>query len=110
MEGALKLWVVIVAVGAINYASRLSFIAFFARRTMPPLLARALRYVPPAMLMALIVPMVVAPAGGIEAINPRIPAAIVAGIVAWFTRSSLKTMVAGMAALWLLQAALARLG
>jgi branched chain amino acid efflux pump len=110
MEGALKLWVVIVAVGAINYASRLSFIAFFARRTMPPLLARALRYVPPAMLMALIVPMVVAPAGGIEVINPRIPAAIVAGIVAWFTRSSLKTMVAGMAALWLLQAALARLG
>ena len=110
MEGALKLWVVIVAVGAINYASRLSFIAFFARRTMPPLLARALRYVPPAMLMALIVPMVVAPAGGIEAINPRIPAAIVAGVVAWFTRSSLKTMVAGMAALWLLQAALTRLG
>jgi branched-subunit amino acid transport protein len=109
MEGTLKLWVVIVAVGAINYASRLSFIAFFARRTMPPLLARALRYVPPAMLMALIVPMV-APDGGIEAINPRIPAAIVAGIVAWRTRSSLKTMVAGMAALWLLQAALARLG
>ena len=110
MEGTLKLWVVIVAVGAINYASRLSFIAFFARRTMPPLLARALRYVPPAMLMALIVPMVVTPDGGIEAINPRIPAAIVAGIVAWFTRSSLKTMVAGMAALWLLQAAFARLG
>ncbi len=61
MEGALKLWIVILAVGALNYASRLSFIAFFARRTMPPLLARALRYVPAAMLMALIVPMVVAP-------------------------------------------------
>jgi branched-subunit amino acid transport protein len=110
MEGALKLWVVILAVGAINYASRLSFIAFFARRTMPPLLARALRYVPPAMLMALIVPMVIIPAAGIEAINPRIPAAIIAGAVAWRTRSTLKTMFAGMAALWLLQAFLARLG
>jgi branched-subunit amino acid transport protein len=110
MEGALKLWVVIVAVGAINYASRLSFIAFFARRTMPPLLARALRYVPPAMLMALIVPMVITPVAGIEAINPRIPAAIVAGIVAWWTRSTLKTMFAGMASLWLLQALLARFG
>ena len=64
MEGALKLWVVIVVVGAINYSSRLSFIAFFARRTMPPLLARALRYVPAAMLTALIVPMIVAPAVG----------------------------------------------
>jgi len=88
MEGALKLWAVILAVGAINYASRLSFIAFFARRTMPPLLARALRYVPPAMLMALIVPMVITPAAGIEAINPRIPAAIIAGAVAWRTRST----------------------
>jgi branched-subunit amino acid transport protein len=110
MEGALKLWVVILAVGAINYASRLSFIAFFARRSMPPLLARALRYVPPAMLMALIVPMVVARGVGIETINPRIPAAIIAGAVAWRTRSTLKTMFAGMASLWLLQAVLSRLG
>ena len=59
MEAALKLWAVIFAVGALNYLSRLSFIAFFARRTMPPLLARALKYVPAAMLTALIVPMVV---------------------------------------------------
>ncbi len=106
MEGALKLWVVILAVGAINYASRLSFIAFFARRSIPPLLARALRYVPAAMLMALIVPMVVAPGAGIETINPRIPAAIIAAAVAWRTRSTLKTMFAGMGALWLLQSLL----
>ena len=59
MEAALKLWAVILAVGALNYLSRLSFIALFARRTMPPLLARALRYVPAAMLTALILPMVV---------------------------------------------------
>ena len=110
MEGALKLWVVIVAVGAINYASRLSFIAFFARRTMPPLLARALRYVPAAMLTALTVPMILVPGAGFEAINPKIPAAIVAAAVAWRTKSSLKTMLAGMAALWLLQAVLSRFG
>jgi len=110
MEGTLKLWIVILAVGALNYASRLSFIAFFARRTMPPLLARALRYVPAAMLAALIVPMIAAPVQGGVPFNPRILAAIVAGVVAWFTKSSLKTMVAGMAALWLLQAGLARIG
>ena len=50
MDATLKLWAVILLVGALNYASRLSFIAFFARRTMPPLLVRALRYVPAAML------------------------------------------------------------
>jgi branched-subunit amino acid transport protein len=110
MEGTLKLWVVILAVGALNYASRLSFIAFFARRTMPPLLARALRYVPAAMLAALIVPMIVAPAAAPLPFNPKIPAAIIAGAVAWFTKSSLKTMVAGMLALWLLQAFFARMG
>jgi len=110
MEGALKLWVVIIAVGALNYASRLSFIAFFARRTMPPLLARALRYVPAAMLAALIVPMIAAPAVGGDAFNPRIPAALVAAAVAWTTRSTPKTLAAGMLALWILKAILPRIG
>jgi len=102
MEGALKLWMVIIAVGAINYASRLSFIAFFARRSMPALLARALRYVPAAMLTALIVPMILAPASG-ATFNPRVAAALVAAVVAWATRSTPKTIAAGMAALWSLQ-------
>ncbi|MEO8485384.1 MAG: AzlD domain-containing protein [Betaproteobacteria bacterium] len=107
MDGALKLWVVILAVGALNYLSRLSFIAFFASREMPPLLARALKFVPVAMLTALVLPMVLVPsaAEAIAAMNPRIPAGIVAAVVAFFTRSMLKTLVAGMAALWLIQAA-----
>ncbi len=58
MDATLKLWVVIFAVGLLNYLSRLSFIAVFARRSMPPLLARALKYVPAAMLTALVLPMV----------------------------------------------------
>lgn len=103
MEGALKLWTVIVTVGFLNYASRLSFIAFFARRTMPPLLARALRYVPAAMLTALIVPMIVLPWPEGGGFNPKIAAALVAGAVAWVTKSTPKTLAAGMPALWLLQ-------
>jgi branched-subunit amino acid transport protein len=103
MEGALKLWAVILIVGALNYASRLSFIALFARRTMPPLLARALRFVPPAMLTALIVPMVVAHRGSVDVTDPRVPAAIVAAVVAFFVRSTLWTLAAGMAAVWVLQ-------
>ena len=107
MDAALKLWVVIVVVGALNYLSRLSFIAFFASREMPPLLARALKFVPAAMLTALVLPMVLSSpaAGTLAGINPRIPAAIVATVVAWFTHSTLKTLGAGMATLWLLQAA-----
>jgi branched chain amino acid efflux pump len=112
MDATLKIWLVILVVGALNYFSRLSFIAFFARRTVPPLLARALRYVPVAMLTALIVPMLL-PGPPLEvpfAPSPKMLAALVAGIVAWFTHSTLKTLVAGMAALWLLQALAARIG
>jgi branched-subunit amino acid transport protein len=106
MDAALKLWVVILAVGLLNYLSRLSFIAVFARRSMPPLLGRALQYVPAAMLTALIVPMIAAEpaAGHAMAFNPKVAAAAIAGFVAFFTRSSLWTMGTGMAALWLLQA------
>jgi branched-subunit amino acid transport protein len=106
VDGALKLWTVIVVVGALNYVSRLSFIAFFASREMPPLLARALRFVPAAMLTALVIPMVLTPsvAGMLQGVNPRIPAAVVAAVVAYFTRSTLATLSLGMVALWLLQA------
>lgn len=104
MESALKLWAVILAVGALNYLSRLSFIALFARRSMPPLLARALRYVPPAMLAALIVPMVVDWKGATaDFATPHVIAALLAAAVAYHTRSTLKTLGSGMAALWTLQ-------
>jgi branched-subunit amino acid transport protein len=100
MEAALKLWAVIFAVGALNYLSRLSFIVFFARRSMPPAIARALRYVPAAMLTALVVPMVVEP-GALDASSPKIVAAIVATVVAYFNLGTLWTLSVGMASLWL---------
>ena len=112
MDATLKLWLVIVVVGALNYFSRLSFIAFFARRSVPPLLARALRYVPAAMMTALIVPMILpGPPTVMPALpTPKMLAALVAFGVAWFTHSTLKTLVAGMIALWLLQALAVRIG
>jgi branched-subunit amino acid transport protein len=112
MDATLKLWIVILAVGALNYLSRLSFIAIFARTAMPPLLARALRYVPAAMLTALILPMVLpaAPLSWSALATPKVVAALLAGAVAWFTHSTPKTLVAGMAALWLAQALYAGIG
>jgi branched chain amino acid efflux pump len=111
MDGALKLWLVVAVVGVLNYLSRLSFIAIFARRQVPALLARAFRYVPAAMLTALVLPMViVVPAESIGASAPRIVAAVAAGIVAFVTRSTLATLASGMLALWMLQFALPRIG
>lgn len=107
MEAALKLWAVILVVGALNYLSRLSFIAFFARRSMPPLLARALRYVPAAMLTALILPMVVdVTPQGLAPHAPKVAAAVIATALAWFKLGTLWTLGVGMASLWLLNWAL----
>jgi branched-subunit amino acid transport protein len=95
------IWALIVVVGAINFAARLSFIALFARREMPPLLARALRHVPAAML-----PAIVFAAPGVLALNAgnvKLIAALVAGFVAWRWRNTLLTIAVGMGALWLLQ-------
>ena len=107
MDPTLKLWVVILVVGALNYLSRLSFIAFFARRTMPPLLARALKFVPAALLAALIVPMIVTPSlGAADETLPRVAAALLAAGIALATRNGMATLVAGMTALWVLKALL----
>ena len=109
MEGALKLWLVILAVGALNYLSRLSFIAAFGRRSMPAWLARSLKFVPAAMLTALILPLIVgAPPLGTPAwAQPKVLAAVLAAAVAYVTHSTPKTLAAGMLALWVLQWAMA---
>jgi branched-subunit amino acid transport protein len=102
----LTIWLLIFAVGAITYAARLSFIALFARREMPPLLAEALKHVPVAMLTAIVVPAVVFIAPGelrIDPGNAKLIAALVAGAVAWWRQSAVLTIAVGMSVLWLLR-------
>jgi branched-subunit amino acid transport protein len=102
MSATQKLWLVIVAVGGLTYLSRLSFIALFARWEMPPLVARALRYVPAAMLTTIVVPAVLLHrADGAGFAPARLVAALAAAAVAWRTRSATGSMVVGMLALWL---------
>jgi len=106
MDRQLTIWFVIFAVGAITYASRLSFIAFFSRREMPPLLARALKYVPVAMVTAIVVPAIVFASPGVLALDPgnaKLVAALVAGGVAWWRQSAVLTIAVGMIVLWSLR-------
>lgn len=106
MSRELTIWLLVFAVGAVTYTARVSFIALFARREMPALLARALRHVPAAMLTAIVVPAIVFSAPGVPDLSPdnfKVVAAIVAASVAWWRQSTVLTIAAGMAALWLLQ-------
>lgn len=104
MSKETTIWLAIFAVGAINYVARLSFIALFARRDMPPLLDRALRHVPAAMLTAIVVPAVVFIAPGMLRLdpgNPKLIAAVIAFAVAAWSRSTTLTIAVGMTVLWL---------
>lgn len=106
MDKTLTLWMVTLVVGALNFFSRVSFIAWFARNDMPPLLMRALRHVPAAMLTAIAVPAVVFIAPGaldLSAGNAKLVAALVAGLVAWWRKNTVQTIVVGMAVLWLMR-------
>ena len=106
MNSAWTWWIVILVVGSLNYLSRLSFIAVFARVEIPPLVRRALRFVPAAMLSAIVVPAVVftAPATlQLSYANPKLAAALAAAVIAWRTKSATATMTGGMVSLWIAQ-------
>lgn len=106
MTKELTLWFLIVAVGAVNYFARLSFIALFARRDMLPLLAEGLKHVPVAVLTAIVVPAVVFVGPGVLRIDPgnaKLTAAVVAAIVAWRRQGAILTIASGMLVLWSLR-------
>ena len=98
-------WGVIVLIGAITYGIRLSFIALFGRLDeIPPQVERGLRYVPAAVLAALVVPAFVTlqpDAGGLAL--DKLVAGGLAAAVAWRTENVFATMAAGMGALWVVR-------
>ena len=99
-----RAWVAIVAIGAITYGIRLSFIHLFGRIDgVPTRVQRPLRYVPPAVLAALVLPDLVTLGPSISAtlLDERLIAGAVAGAVAWRTENVFATIATGMATLWL---------
>jgi branched-subunit amino acid transport protein len=101
----MNLWLILIAGGVLTFGTRLSFILLLGRVEIPEWVNRSLRFVPPAVLSAIIVPELVFHAGKIDLTlnNFRLLAGIFAMLVAWRTRNTLLTIVLGMAALLLLQ-------
>lgn len=100
----ISIWGIIVGGMVVTYAIRLSFIALVPQERLPDLFRRSLRYVPPAVLAALITPELIRPAGpyGISLGNHRLLAGVVAAIIAWRSRNTWLTIATGMIMLWLL--------
>jgi branched-subunit amino acid transport protein len=98
------IWPAIVISGAGTYAMRASFLGIAHRMaTVPPVLSRVLRQIPPAALAAIVLPALLRPEGRLDLLQPRLLAGAVAALVAWRTRNVGLTLVVGMALLAALQ-------
>ena len=101
----MNIWLVMIIGGLITFGMRFSLIFLFGRFEVPETMRRALHYVPPAVLSAIIFPEILYPAGSLDLSlgNTRLLAGIIAILVAWFTKNTLLTILAGMLALLILQ-------
>lgn len=90
--------------GLITFAMRFSLIYLLGKFEIPETLKRALHYVPPAVLSAIIFPELFIQDGmlNFHFTNIRLLAGIIAIITAWFTRNIMITILTGMAALFIL--------
>ncbi|HNS39852.1 MAG: AzlD domain-containing protein [Anaerolineae bacterium] len=96
----------IAGMGLITYSIRLSLFLLPERVMLPPWMLRSLRYVPAAVLSAIILPELMLPGGTFDLSlgNERLLAGIAAAVVAWLTRNVLLTVGVGLVLLWILQA------
>jgi branched-subunit amino acid transport protein len=101
----MNIWVIMLMGGLVTFGMRFSLIYLFGRLHVPGALRRALHYVPPAVLSALIFPELFLRGGALHLSpeNPRLLAGLLAILVAWFSKNTLITILAGMLALFLLQ-------
>lgn len=102
-------WLTIIGMGVITYAVRVSPFLLLERLQLRPTLLQALRFVPTAVLSAIILPEMLMPDGvlALSLSNARLLAGLGAMMVAWYSRNVLWTIGVGMGLLWLLSALLA---
>jgi branched-subunit amino acid transport protein len=101
----MNLWLVILFAGMLTFATRLSFILLLDRIKVPDWFRRGLRFVPAAVLSAIILPDLTNHNAALDFSlhNPQLYAGALAVLVAWRTRNVLLTILAGMAALLIFQ-------
>ena len=101
----MNIWIIMIIAGLLTFATRLSFIFLLDHIKMPDWFRRGLRFVPVAVLSAIILPELTSPGGALNLSwrNPQLLAGMIAILVAWKTKNVLLTILAGMVALVLFQ-------
>jgi branched-subunit amino acid transport protein len=93
-----ELWMIILGGMAVTYLIRLSFFFFIPPDRLPEWFRRGLRYIPPAVLAALIVPDLLLLDGTLHLsfANHRLVAGSIAALVGWRTGNTWLTIVSGL--------------
>lgn len=101
----MNIWLVMFLGGLVTFGMRFSLIYLFGRFQVPEMMRRALHYVPPAVLSAILFPELFLSDGAVDIslANTRLLAGLAAILTAWFSRNTLITIVAGMVILLALQ-------
>jgi branched-subunit amino acid transport protein len=101
----MNIWWILIAGGLITYGIRLSFILLLEKISVPDWFKKALRFVPPAVLSAIILPGLFAPNGSIDLTlhNTQLLAGAVSILVAWKTKNVILTILVGAVVLILFQ-------
>ena len=94
----------IILTGIGSYAMRAFFIFALARYAFPPLLLRALEYVAPTVMAALVISMLTTPDGELAAGPPEIVGLVCAAFAARTTDNHIFALIAGMGTFWLIGA------
>ena len=104
----MNIWLVMLFGGIITFLIRFSFIYLFGKLHVSERVRRALHYVPPAVLSALIFPELFLHEKQLNLAldNYRLLAGLFAILIAYLTKNTFATILAGMLALLLLQALL----
>jgi branched-subunit amino acid transport protein len=97
----MNIWLVMFIGGLITFGMRFSLIFLFGKFEIPETMRRALHYVPPAVLSAIVFPELLYRSSQFDVSfgNTRLLAGVVAILVAWFSKNTLLTILAGMIAL-----------
>jgi branched-subunit amino acid transport protein len=102
----MNLWLLMILAGLATFATRLSMIFLIEKLDMPDWFRRALRFVPVAILSAIILPELVTRNDALDLSlrNPQLLSGAIAILVAWRSRNVLLTILTGMATLLIIQA------
>lgn len=95
----------VAGMAAVTFGVRYPVLVLVGKIPLPDSVFRALRYVPPAVLTAIIVPAVLMPEGTVDVspTNAYLVAGIASALVAWRSKSLLLTIIIGMVVMLLWQ-------